>query len=178
MKTISKFIKHLAKFFLEWELFQMKVLEKIKIHILCPITFFPKIVPFKRKYQKCGGAREATNDVTIWCIRVACWIMKATRMHTPTHPGTRPCTHAHSLTHTKQICNTYFFSTATIVTRTRLNVAWYVHCLSCKVTEHNAMSRTAYMFTKFWDTTWVYRTVFVLPSSYSLSQFTALCACT
>ena len=33
--------------------------------------------------------------------------------------------------HTLRICNTYYFSTATIVTRTPLNVTLYVHCLSC-----------------------------------------------
>ena len=33
--------------------------------------------------------------------------------------------------HTLRICNTYCFATATMVTRTRLNVTLYVHCLSC-----------------------------------------------
>jgi hypothetical protein len=36
-------------------------------------------------------------------------------------------------THTHRICNTYCFSTATIVTRTRLDVTWYAHCLYCYV---------------------------------------------
>ena len=30
---------YLAEFFLEWEMFQTKVAERIKTHILCPITF-------------------------------------------------------------------------------------------------------------------------------------------
>jgi hypothetical protein len=30
-----------------------------------------------------------------------------------------------------RICNTYCFSTTTMVARTRLNVTLYVHCLSC-----------------------------------------------
>jgi len=29
-------------------MFQTKVVEKIKTHILCPVTFFPKIVLFRR----------------------------------------------------------------------------------------------------------------------------------
>jgi len=37
-----------AKFFLEWEMFQTNVVEKIKTHILCSITFLPKILPFMR----------------------------------------------------------------------------------------------------------------------------------
>ena len=36
----------LAHFFLEWEMFQTEVVEKIKTHILCSVTFFSKIVPF------------------------------------------------------------------------------------------------------------------------------------
>jgi len=32
--------------------------------------------------------------------------------------------------HTRIICNTYCFSTATVVARTRLNINIYVHCLS------------------------------------------------
>ena len=33
--------------------------------------------------------------------------------------------------HTPRICNTYCFSTATMVARTRLNVTLYLYCLSC-----------------------------------------------
>ena len=33
--------------------------------------------------------------------------------------------------HTLRICNTYCFSTATMVARTRLNATLYVHCLFC-----------------------------------------------
>jgi len=33
--------------------------------------------------------------------------------------------------HTLVICNTYYFSTTTMVTWTRPNVTLYVHCLSC-----------------------------------------------
>ena len=40
-------------------------------------------------------------------------------------------THAHTHTHTLRICNTYFFSTAKVVTHTHLIVTLYVHCLSC-----------------------------------------------
>ena len=33
--------------------------------------------------------------------------------------------------HTLRICNTYCFSTAAIVVRTRRDVTLYVHCFSC-----------------------------------------------
>jgi len=45
-------------------------------------------------------------QVTIWRMRTACWITKAT--------------------YTLMVCNTYCFSTAT-----RLDVTLHVHCLSC-----------------------------------------------
>ena len=48
--------------------------------------------------------------------------------HEPGHPHARERAHTH--THT-QICNTYCFSTARIVTRTLLHVTLYVHCVSC-----------------------------------------------
>ena len=44
-------------------------------------------------------------------MRFACWISTATN--------------------TLKRCNTYCFATATVVTRTRLSVRLYVHCLSC-----------------------------------------------
>jgi hypothetical protein len=35
MKTNTHFWSYVAQFFLEWEMFQTKLLEKIKTHILC-----------------------------------------------------------------------------------------------------------------------------------------------
>jgi len=48
------------------------------------------------------------SQMTIWCIRIACWIPNDTN------------THWHLL-----------LSTETTVAPTRLNVTFYVHCLSC-----------------------------------------------
>jgi hypothetical protein len=42
----------------------------------------------------------------------------------------RTHTHTHTHTHT-EICDTCCFSTAIMVTWTRLSVTLYVHCLSC-----------------------------------------------
>jgi hypothetical protein len=61
--------------------------------------------------EEYGGAGQATADNTIRRMRFACWITKATD------------------THTHKICNAYCFSTATMVTRTRLNITLYVRCL-------------------------------------------------
>ena len=49
MKTDIHFLSYLAQFFSEYEMSQTKLAEKIKMHILCSITFFfPKIVPFMK----------------------------------------------------------------------------------------------------------------------------------
>jgi len=45
MKTKLQFWTYLAHFFLEGEMFRTKVVEKIKTHILYPITF-SNIMPF------------------------------------------------------------------------------------------------------------------------------------
>jgi hypothetical protein len=68
---------------------------------------------------------EATNDVTIWRLRVECWISKATCTHTHAHSHalgkTRPPPHTH-----RQICNTYCFSKAIII-RKRASVLSYTY---------------------------------------------------
>jgi len=58
-------------------------------------------------------AERGRPQVTIWRMRIACSIHKATN------------------THTLRLCNTHCFSTAKVVARTRLYVALYVHCMSC-----------------------------------------------
>jgi hypothetical protein len=60
--------------------------------------------------------------MTLWRLRIAWWITKVT--------------HTHTHTHTLRICNTYCFSAATVVVRTRLPVTFYVQCsasLSCVI---------------------------------------------
>jgi hypothetical protein len=47
MKTLSNLWQYFGEFFLEWEIFQNKVVEKIKTHFIYS-NIFPKIVPFMR----------------------------------------------------------------------------------------------------------------------------------
>ena len=100
MTTFRHFWRYVAKFFLQWEMFQTNVVEKIKTHILYSATSFQKSHHFWDNVEKYGGDSGATNDVTIWRIRVECWISKATRTyenahaHAPGHPHAR--THAHT----------------------------------------------------------------------------------
>jgi hypothetical protein len=61
--------------------------------------------------ENCGRAREAADDNRIRRMRIACWITKATDTHS-------------------ECVTPMAFSTSTVVTRTRLSVTLYVHCLS------------------------------------------------
>jgi hypothetical protein len=57
MKTDIHLSSYLAQFFLEWEIFQTKRVQKIKIHILCSVTFFEKsrrLWDNAEKYCKAG----------------------------------------------------------------------------------------------------------------------------
>jgi hypothetical protein len=65
--------------FLERAIFQTKVVEIIKIHILCSeIFFFRKSCLFCVKLGKYGTTRQATDDNILWRMRFACRINKAT----------------------------------------------------------------------------------------------------
>ena len=90
-------------------MFWTKFVEKIKTHILYSILFPPKLCHLWDNVEKSGTATQATDD-NIQCMHYECWIHKARD--------------------TLRLCNTYRSSTATIVTRTHLNVTLYVHCLS------------------------------------------------
>jgi hypothetical protein len=61
-KTNIFFLSYYALFFLEWELFQTKVVEKIKTNILDEQFFSPKIPPFMRYVEKYCRAGQATDD--------------------------------------------------------------------------------------------------------------------
>ena len=62
MQTDIHFVSYLAQFFLEWEMFQTKVVEKIETHILCSVTFFRKSWRLWDNVEKCGRAGQVTDD--------------------------------------------------------------------------------------------------------------------
>ena len=115
MKTNIRLWQNLAEFFLELEMFQTKVVEKIKTHILCSVTFFFEnravCEIMWKKYCRVG---QFTGDNIIWRMRIACWVTKA-RIHTDA-----------------QIIKHVFPPpppTATMVTRTLLSFKLYMTCL-------------------------------------------------
>jgi len=66
-------------------MFQTKVVEKIKTHISSSITFFP---PENRAVYQImweNIVKRGRPQMTIWRMRIACWIPKATNTHTKTH---------------------------------------------------------------------------------------------
>jgi hypothetical protein len=110
MQTSIHFLLYLAKFFLEWEMFQTKVVEEIK-------TFFFNRAGYEITWK--NFVERGSSQMTIWRMRIPCCITKATNTHTHTH--------------TLKIRNSYCFFTATTVARTPLNVIFIrcVHWLPC-----------------------------------------------
>jgi hypothetical protein len=106
MKACVHLWQYLAEFFLEWEIFQTKSCRENQNTQFMFSNFFCKSCRLRDNVEKYGEARESAHDSI---IRSAFWISKAT--------------------HTITICNTYCFSTVTMVTRTRLNVTSYLRCL-------------------------------------------------
>jgi hypothetical protein len=109
MKTFSHLWEYLAEFFLEWEMFETKVVEKIKTHI-----FFQWLFSESRAVYEIMSKNyvEPERPQMAKCRRFACWIIKATRAQKHTHtsaptlylPSPPPRTHTHT-----QVCNTYCF---------------------------------------------------------------------
>jgi hypothetical protein len=105
MKTTTHLWSYLAQFFLEWEMFLTKIVEKIKINILCEITL-KKSRRLWDNVEKYRIAGQATDGNTA---------------------------HAHCMLdnygykHTIRICNAYGFSSATMVTWTRLSITRYTY---------------------------------------------------
>jgi hypothetical protein len=87
-------------------MFQTKVVEKIRTHILCTITIFWKLCHLwdnLEKYHRAGRWQHGACTLQTWYLRLQ----------------------------TLRLCNTYCFSTAKIAALMCLNVMLYVHCLSC-----------------------------------------------
>jgi len=81
MKIDVHFWSYLAQFFLEWKMFQTGVVDKLDVHILCWITFV-----FLKSYRLWDNVEiileKGRPQMTIWRMRIACWITKATNAHT------------------------------------------------------------------------------------------------
>ena len=76
-----QFWSYLAQLFLEFKIFQTKVVQKLKTHILCSITFFLKLC--RLWYNVENAADRGRPQKAIWRMCTACWLPKATY----TRPG-------------------------------------------------------------------------------------------
>jgi hypothetical protein len=70
---------YLAQFFLEWEMFQTKVVEKFKTHILCSIKVFRILCRLWEMWKNI--VEPNVLQTTIRRKRITCWISKATNTH-------------------------------------------------------------------------------------------------
>jgi len=61
-------------------MFQTKVVEKIKTHILCAVIFFSEnCAVYEITWE--NMVKRGRPHMTIWRMRIACWITKATNTH-------------------------------------------------------------------------------------------------
>ena len=124
MKTFSHLWQYLAEVFLEWKMFQTKVVEKIKTHILCSVTFFWKSYRLWDNVEKYGVAEGSHYNMG----------------HTHfMRYGRGLCTHArtHARTHW-QIRNTscFLFHERSTVLRGTLTEKEFACCLRCPSVGH------------------------------------------
>jgi len=60
-------------------MFRAKVVEKIRTYILCSITFFENHAVYDIKWK--NSVEPDRPQMTLWRMRLACWITKATNTH-------------------------------------------------------------------------------------------------
>ena len=81
MKTTTYFLSYLAEFFLELEMFQTKISQKIKTYILCSVYFF--FSENRAVYEIIWKTIVEPDrpQMTIWRMRISFWIPNATNIH-------------------------------------------------------------------------------------------------
>ena len=82
MQADIHLLSYLAQFFLEWEMFQTKVVEKIETHILYSVTFSRKPCRLWDNVGKYCRTEQATDDNM---TRAHCILDNASYGHTHTH---------------------------------------------------------------------------------------------
>jgi hypothetical protein len=135
--TFSYLWQYLAKCFVQWKVFRITVVEKVKIQNLCPITLPPP--PENRAVYNTlpkNLVEPERLQMTIW-RRVLCWIglhagkhtLAPVQPHAHTHTYVLTCTHAHARAHT-QTCNAYRFSTTTVISLTYIPFLVFLNCVN------------------------------------------------
>jgi len=81
MKTDIHFWSYIAELFLEWEMFQTNLVEKVRPQILCSIIFFSPENRAVYEIKWKNIVQPGRSQMAIWRKRFACWIPKATNTH-------------------------------------------------------------------------------------------------
>ena len=68
----------LVEFFLEWEMFRTKVVEKIKTRVFCSVPFSPSENRALCDIKWKNVVKRDRLQMAIWRMRIACWIPNAT----------------------------------------------------------------------------------------------------
>jgi len=112
MKACVHSWKYLAEFFLQWEVFRTKFVQKIETHFVFS-NFHPPPPEYRDFYKimRKNNLKRGRPQMAIWRIRISCWIPKATNTHS-------------------QYVTLVVFSTTAMIAETRLNGTLYVHCMS------------------------------------------------
>ena len=74
--TNIRFWSYLAQFFLEWNMFRTKVVEKVKTQISCSIMISEYHATYDMKWRNI--LERCILQMTIWRMHITCWISKAT----------------------------------------------------------------------------------------------------
>ena len=71
-RTIYIFSSYIAHLFLEWEMFQMKILEEIKTQILCLVTFFENLSVYEIMWKYTGepDRTQSTRALHVGYLRL------------------------------------------------------------------------------------------------------------
>jgi hypothetical protein len=80
MKTNKYFLSYLAGFFLELGMFMAKIVEKIRTHILCSVTFLKNHAIYEIICKNVVGLDRP--PLTVWHIGIAHWIYLSLQTHT------------------------------------------------------------------------------------------------
>jgi hypothetical protein len=128
----SRLWQYLAKFFLEWEMLGIKVVEKIKIYILRPITFSRKSCRLWDNVKKLWWSQRGHKwRHSITHTRCTLYKQDYTHVRVSTRPRSRATTHARTRAHTQTSTYYLLLFHGNNDSRTRLIVKLYVYCLSC-----------------------------------------------
>ena len=80
MKTNVHFRSYLADFFLEWKNFQTKFVEKLETHFMIDNFFYESLFVYEIIWK--NVVVRGRPQMTVWRMRITCWIPKATNAHT------------------------------------------------------------------------------------------------